>query len=71
MRSGTLRVPGESVSVALAVHLDVDTYWLEVLPRRPVARRRRPRHRQLYPQLGEAPQPQGQLGEPIGKCGGG
>ena len=39
-RPGTSRVPGEGVPVALAVHLDVDAYRHEVVPRRPAARRR-------------------------------
>lgn len=39
----TAWVPGEGVPVALAVHLDVDAYRHQVIPRRPAARPRRRR----------------------------
>jgi hypothetical protein len=43
LRVGVAWVPGEGVPVALAVHLDVDAYRHQVIPRRPAARPRRRR----------------------------
>ena len=40
-RQATSRVPGEGVPVALPVHLEVDAYRHQVVPRRPAARRSR------------------------------